>query len=175
MTSATHTDLTTEQMERLTAAINSTLTGDLAAEVVPDAVVRRNGDLLVPVRPLAYPERMFPFLEGLAVAEISLRDAGIAVQLQPDFRQRELVIAWKEANGVCSYWPAYLSEDRAELRDLAETMPDASADLESARYKTYAYDDAEDLLDALKRARERYPEVDFSRIGVPEATTPAAA
>jgi hypothetical protein len=176
MTTALKADLTAEQVERLTAAINSTLTGDLAAEVVPDAVMRRNGDLLVPVRPHAYPERMYSFLEGLAMAEINLRDAGMAVRLQPDVRQRELVVAWEEIGGNRRFrWPAFLSVDGDESTDLPAIADCEETPGRALMYQALPYDDAEDLLDALKRARERYPEVDFSRIGVPEATTPAAA
>ena len=112
------------------------------------------------IQPREYPEAMYDFIGALAKAEIELRDQGLKVRLNPDVRQRMLVIG--KPNGMGKI--AYLSTDGTEYADLAKLLNVSEGSLMPMMIEGYPYDSKGDLQAAKQDAQQEHPEADFSRV-----------
>lgn len=153
----TVTELTQADLERIQEAIDRAMPEGMRAR--SEATVR-GGHVQVKVQPLDYPEAMLAFIEGLAKAEIALRDGGIPARLEPDFRQRMLVVGTPHGRAPI----AYRSTDGTEYADLARLLGVSETSLIPMGIEGYPYDSPEDFAVALEDAKAEHPDADFSRV-----------
>ena len=153
----TFTELSETELARIREAINEGMPAGQHANFEASPM---GGHIQVKVRPIEYPEAMFAFVEGLAKAEIALRDQGLPVRLSPDFRQRMLVVGFPQGRGAI----AYRSTDGTEYADLAELLGVSETSLMPMGIEGYPYDSPSDFAAALKEAKFEHPNADFSRV-----------
>ena len=160
MKNPVYADLTPEQSNQIRSALSSAFPNGPQGDFDGHEVTKRNGDFVVPVHAKEYPSNMFGFMEGLAIAEINLRDSGFKVRLYPDIPQRKIFVASVEGKGTF----AYLSEDGRETEVLAELVGTDKDSLGNYEFEGFPYDNKEDFASALTEAKEEYPSVDFSGV-----------
>jgi hypothetical protein len=161
MTTATLRDLADREQSEIRVALTAVFGANRDLDIGVRDLRVENDCVLVPVRPTFRPEPMMSLMEGIADAEVRLRDAGMRVRLVPDVRRREVVVAWGNANsGV-----AFISTDGEEWQDLAEALGISEAAIPSfTMYETFAYDTDEERSDAISDAKRQHPKADFSRV-----------
>lgn len=153
-------DLTVEQLNQLKLVLKEALPNGPSAEIDEGDVSVRGNEFIVRVRCDTYPEAMYDFMSALADAEIKMRDQGFRVRLVPEIKQRMLVVG--TPNGKPPI--AYLSTDGAEYDDLARILDVPVSLLMPMVFAGYAYDNDDDLAQAIKEAKRENPTADFSRI-----------
>jgi hypothetical protein len=153
-------DLSNEDVRQIEHALIEAFPNGPATTVGLAGVKLRRGAHDVPVHPSVYPEEMFAFYEGLARAEIELRDAGLKVRLVPDVRQKFIVVAESPGQGTL----VFTSTEGAECADLGKILGVSEDELPSAHLTDYPYDNKPDFDAALKDAQSEFPDVDFSAL-----------
>ncbi len=155
----TASSLSADEQARIRAALRAAFPGDPGIDVDIEKVLTKGDVRRVPVVPSVYPEKKWAFLSGLAGVEISLRDGGLKVSLDPVYQQQMLVVAT-----VLDRQIAYITVEGAEIPELARLLDLDESTLEPQRLDGYAYDNAADLAQVIAEAQAEHADADFSRV-----------
>jgi hypothetical protein len=124
-------------------------------QVLSEGVRKKGNRLYVPIRPERHPPTMFSFLYAIAGAEVELRDAGLDVQLTPEYAQPYVVVA--QIRGDPKRY-IYFSQEGQEYDDLAKLLGrEVKWSKETVMIEGYPFDGPEDRDKALQEALTEYP------------------